>query len=92
MKSLGKEEVIESYRKNDKAEKSVVDMSNYLSEENNLDNQNNPDSENKRDIPSIVFTVFLIIMCIIIPFSIKSKKVEDNWYYSIDKGIAENVY
>ena len=39
-------------------EKSVVDMSNYLREENNLDNQNNPDSENKIDIPSIVFTVF----------------------------------
>ena len=92
MKSPGKEVVIESYRKNDKGKKSVVDMSNNLSEENNLDNQNNSDSKNKRDIPSIVFTVILITMCIIIPFSIKSKKVEDNWYYSIDKGIAENVY
>lgn len=77
-------------------EKSVVDMSNYLREENNLDNQNNPDSENKIDIPSIVLTVILITMCIIIPFSIKSKKVEDNWNYSINNSInkstVENAY
>ncbi|NLL90999.1 MAG: GGDEF domain-containing protein [Ruminococcaceae bacterium] len=60
--------------------------------ENIFDNQGKLGNENKIDIPSIVFTAILIIMCIVIPLTIRSNKVEDSWYHGINKGIVEEVY
>ncbi len=67
-------------------------MRKFLREDNNLDDQRKPNDGSKTDIPSIVLTAILVILCFIVPFSISSKKVENSWYDSIDKGIVKSVY
>lgn len=46
-------------------QKNLVEMSKYLIEENNSDNQYGADAKSKLDIPSIVLTAVIIIMCLV---------------------------
>lgn len=73
-------------------QKNLVEMSKYLIEENNSDNQYGADAKSKLDIPSIVLTAVIIIMCFVIPFSISPREVDDDWYNCANGSVVENVY